>query len=68
MSDEIIQFKHAGIQQEILDQLLKKNWKLLTNPTLVFNQCLQTNLKPFFWDKTDDYVKYSVVRILPSLQ
>ncbi|VVC44631.1 Hypothetical protein CINCED_3A002568 [Cinara cedri] len=60
VKDEIISFKHAGIQQEILDQLLLKSWKLLINPTLVFNQCLQTNLKPFFWDKTDDYVNYSL--------
>lgn len=63
MNSEIIQFKHAGVQQEILDQLLLKNWKLLTNPSLVFSQCLQTNLRPFFWDNPEDYVNYSLVRI-----
>ncbi|XP_025408942.1 protein ELYS [Sipha flava] len=61
MNSEIIQFKHAGVQQEILDQLLLKNWKLLTNPSLVFSQCLQTNLRPFFWDNPEDYVNYSLL-------
>ncbi|XP_026815806.1 MATH and LRR domain-containing protein PFE0570w-like [Rhopalosiphum maidis] len=60
LDNEIIRFKHAGVQQEILDQLLLKNWRLLINPTLIFSQCLQTNLRPFFWDKTDDYVNYSL--------
>eukprot|EP00102_Acyrthosiphon_pisum_P024721 XP_016661931.1 PREDICTED: protein ELYS [Acyrthosiphon pisum] len=60
LDTEIIRFKHAGVQQEILDQLLLKNWRLLINPSLIFSQCLQTNLRPFFWDKTDDYVNYSL--------
>jgi len=63
LDTEIIRFKHAGVQQEILDQLLLKSWRLLINPSLIFSQCLQTNLRPFFWDKTDDYVNYSLVRI-----
>jgi len=58
---EIIRFKHAGVQQEILDNLLSKNWKLLINPNLVFSQCLETKLRPFFWDKSDDYMNYSMV-------
>uniref|UniRef100_A0A2S2P3S5 Protein ELYS n=1 Tax=Schizaphis graminum TaxID=13262 RepID=A0A2S2P3S5_SCHGA len=60
LDNEIIRYKHAGVQQEILDQLLLKSWRLLINPTLIFSQCLQTNLRPFFWDKTDDYVNYSL--------
>ncbi|XP_022175974.1 protein ELYS-like isoform X2 [Myzus persicae] len=60
LDTEIIRFKHAGVQQEILDQLLLKNWRLLINPSLIFSQCLQTNLRPFFWDKTDDYANYSL--------
>lgn len=62
--NEIIKFKHPGVQQEILDRLISKNWRLLINPTLVFNQCLETNLRPFFWDKTDDYSNYTLVRTL----
>lgn len=61
MDSEIITFKHAGVQQEILDQLLTKNWRILLNPALVFSQCIQTNLKPFFWDKSDDYGNYNLV-------
>lgn len=63
MNSEIIQLKHAGVQQAILDQLLLKSWRLLTNPCLVFNQCLQTNLRPFFWDNPENFVNYSLVRI-----
>jgi len=62
LDTKIFRFKHAGVQQEILDQLLLKNWRLLINPSLIFSECLQTNLRPFFWDKTDDYVNYSLVR------
>lgn len=62
VDSEIVRFKHTGIQQDILDQLLLKNWKLLINPNLVFSQCLQTHLRPFFWDRTDDYANYSLVR------
>lgn len=58
---KIIRFKHSGVQQEILDQLLSKGWRSLINPSLVFNQCLQTNLKPFFWDKSEDYNNYTLV-------
>lgn len=61
---EIIRFKHAGVQQQILDDLHSKSWRLLKNPSLVFSQCLQTNLRPFFWDKPDDYDNYSLVRKL----
>jgi len=67
MDSKIIKFKHAGVQQEVLDQLLTKNWRLLTNPSLVFSQCLETNLRPFFWDKPDDYSNYSLVRVLMYL-
>jgi len=59
---KIIRLKHSGVQQEILDQLLLKGWRSLINPSLVFNQCLQTNLKPYFWDKPDDYINYTLVR------
>ncbi|XP_050440382.1 protein ELYS-like isoform X2 [Adelges cooleyi] len=60
MDTELVRLKHAGVQQEILDQLVEKNWKMLINPNLVFNQCLQANLRPFFWDKSDDYINYSL--------
>lgn len=62
MDKKIVKFKHAGVQQEILDQLLLKSWRLLINPSLVFNQCMHTNLQPFFWDKPDDYGNYSLVK------
>ncbi|XP_026815973.1 protein ELYS-like [Rhopalosiphum maidis] len=61
LDNEIVKIKHAGVQQEILDELHLNKWKLLENPSLIFSQCLQTNLKPFFWDKTDDYVNYSLL-------
>lgn len=61
---KIIRYKHSGIQQEILDNLLSKGWRSLINPTLIFNQCLQTNLKPFFWDKPDNFTNYTLVSSL----
>ncbi|XP_050427325.1 protein ELYS-like isoform X2 [Adelges cooleyi] len=60
LDTELVRLKHAGVQQQILDRLVEKNWKLLINPSLVFGQCLQAHLTPFFWDKPDDYVDYSL--------
>ncbi|KAL4105311.1 hypothetical protein QTP88_020559 [Uroleucon formosanum] len=60
LDTKIIRFKHVGVQQEVLDQLILNSWSLLINPSLIFIQCLQTNLRPFFWDKTDDYKNYTL--------
>ncbi|XP_050548885.1 protein ELYS isoform X2 [Daktulosphaira vitifoliae] len=60
LDTELVRLKHTGVQQKILDQLFEKNWRMLINPNLVFNQCLEVNLKPFFWDKSDDYNCYSM--------
>jgi len=62
LDTKIIKFKHVGVQQEVLDKLILNSWSLFENPSLVFCQCLQANLRPLFWNETYDYKNYTLVR------
>ncbi|KAL5237976.1 hypothetical protein ACI65C_005386 [Semiaphis heraclei] len=55
LDTEIIRFKHVGVQPEVLNELILKNGNLFLDPNSFFAQCLRTNLRPSFWDKTYDY-------------
>eukprot|EP00102_Acyrthosiphon_pisum_P024723 XP_016661933.1 PREDICTED: uncharacterized protein LOC100571491 isoform X2 [Acyrthosiphon pisum] len=61
LDTKIIRFKHVGVQQKVLDKLILNSWSLFENPSLIFRQCSQTNLRPLFWDKTYDYQNYTLL-------